>query len=112
MSKSILQSETDKECYLCRILHDEEFKGYLEEHHVMFGPDRGKSEHFGLKVYLCVAHHRLGKEAVHISKETNVLLRQIAQVKFERKYGAKKWMSEFGKNYLNDEMRERYLGGR
>ena len=70
MSKSIVQRE--KECYICRYLAGEQ--GYygelpstgLHRHHIMFGTaNRKKSEHYGLWVYLCVAHHEYGPDAVH-----------------------------------------------
>ena len=98
MSRSILQTERDY-CLLCKMLHDVEYRGILEEHHVMYGPDRKKAEHYGLKVMLCLDHHRLGKEAVHNNKEISDILKEYAQIVFERKYGHEKWMGVFGKNY-------------
>ena len=112
MSKSIIQDKKkDQSCYLCNLLHGIDMEQIREEHHIMFGGQhRKKSEHFGLKVYLCVLHHRTGREAVHINKETNELLKEIAQIAFEKKYSHELWMQEFGKNYISNEDRERYLG--
>lgn len=113
MSKSILQDRAEGTCYLCRLLNGDDSPKYnLEEHHVMNGPDRKKAEHYGLKVMLCIPHHRTGEKAVHKDRETRILLKQIAQIAFERKYGREKWMGVFGKNYITDEMRERYLEGK
>lgn len=114
MSKSILQPKSEKVCYLCRLLNvmnkDEEIP-YVEEHHVMFGPFHEPAEHYGLKVNLCVWHHRTGKEAVHKDAEMADLLKKIAQVAFCRKYGYRLWMETFMKNYLDKEEKERYLKG-
>lgn len=91
MSKSIVQRE--KECYICRYLAGEQ--GYygelpstgLHRHHIMFGTaNRKKSEHYGLWVYLCVAHHEYGPDAVHTNRNVRIFLCQIGQQAFERKY--------------------------
>ena len=113
MSKSIIQNkDKDRSCYLCNILHGIDMEQIREEHHIMFGGQhRKKAEHYGLKVYLCIPHHRTGKEAVHINKEMNEFLRVIAQIAFEKKYSNELWMQEFGRNYISDEVRERYLEG-
>ena len=62
-AKSIMQPDQDKHCYLCMLLHDDYHEKNVEEHHVIPGTwGRGKSEELGLKVYLCVEHHRTGPE--------------------------------------------------
>lgn len=111
MSKSILQDkDRDRSCYLCRILHEIDMEQVREEHHVMFGRGhRKKAEHYGLKVYLCIPHHRTGKEAVHNNTQISNLLKEIAQIAFEKKYSYELWMKEFGRNYISDEDRTRYL---
>lgn len=111
MSKSIIQDKKkDQSCYLCNLLHGIDMEQIREEHHVMFGGKfKKKAEHYGLKVYLCVPHHRTGKEAAHLNIDINNLLREIAQIAFEKKYSHELWMQEFGKNYVSDEDRERYL---
>ena len=73
-----------------------------EEHHVMFGTaDRKLSEHYGLKVYLCLGHHRNSAEAVHRNKKNDLLLKKDAQEAFMSAYPDKDWMEVFGKNYLD-----------
>lgn len=110
MSKSIIQTKEDKACYLCRLLHGIDMEQITEEHHIMFGNKfRRRAEHYGLKVNLCIPHHRTGKEAVHMNKEINDLLREIAQIAFEKKHSYELWMREFGKNYVSEEDRVRYL---
>lgn len=110
MSKSILQNKSDEECLLCRILGPVPGNWPLEEHHVMFGRRfRKKSEHYGLKVYICIPHHRTGEDAAHQNDEVSDLLKKLAQIQFEKIYSHELWMQEFGINYLDDEMRERYL---
>ena len=103
MSKSILQDKRGGECYLCDLLLGIDAPAPIrEEHHVMHGTaNRKLSEHYGLKVYLCPYHHRSGPQAVHRCRQTDILLIQAAQRVFERKYGYKKWMEVFGKNYLD-----------
>lgn len=103
MSKSIMQDKRGGECYLCSLLLGIDTPALIrEEHHVMHGTaNRKLSEHYGLKVYLCPYHHRSGPQAVHRCRQTDILLIQAAQRVFERKYGYKKWMEVFGKNYLD-----------
>lgn len=106
MSKSILQAE--KECYLCRMAADQ--AGYygelphtgLHRHHVIFGRgNRKKSEHYGLWVWLCVAHHEYGPEAVHTNARIRRKLSQVAQMEFMRVYPNLDFREEFGISYLD-----------
>lgn len=97
--KSIMHQK-DGTCYLCKKLYNDYSIKATEEHHVMFGPDRKLSEKYGLKVYLCLPHHRTSSEAVHQNKEMNILCRRDAQKEFIKKYPDKDWMQIFGKNYL------------
>lgn len=106
MSKSILQAE--KECYLCRLAVDQ--AGYygelphtgLHRHHVIFGRgNRKKSEHYGLWVWLCVAHHEYGPEAVHTNARIRRQLSQVAQREFTRVYPNLDFREEFGISYID-----------
>lgn len=103
--KSIMHRK-DGTCYLCAKLLDgvDWHYPYTEEHHVMFGfdGDRPKSEKYGLKVYLCVNHHRTSREAVHQNRANAELLMADAQKKFIETYPELDWMEIFGKNYLPD----------
>lgn len=99
-----MQEKSGGECYLCDL-----FLGIYspassrEEHHVMHGTaNRRLAEHYGLKVYLCPYHHRIGPQAAHRCRQTDIMLKRAAQREFERKYSRKKWMEVFGKNYLDD----------
>lgn len=102
MAKSIMHNKQDGTCYLCMKLHqDYDRRTGLEEHHAIMGnPGRKLSEHYGLKVYLCVQHHREGREAVHNNAENQRILMEAAQKAFEKKYSYEKWMEVFGRNYL------------
>ena len=63
--KSIMQPKGDRRCYLCMLLDgDFTYKPYLEEHHVLFGNTHAFAEAEGLKVNLCLEHHRNGPAAV------------------------------------------------
>ena len=101
MSKSILHNKNDHTCYLCMLLnHDYDTRTMLEEHHVFMGnKERKLAEHYGLKVYLCIQHHRIGPAAVHNNKEYCRMLQKIAQKAFEEIYSHEKWMQEFGRDY-------------
>lgn len=107
MSKSILHNKDERTCYICsRLLGDWSQRTYLEEHHIFGGPDRKIAEHYGLKVYLCRAHHEGDingqKEAVH-RPDLNVYadkLHEIGQREFEKRYSHEEFMKRFRKNYL------------
>lgn len=100
MSKSIMQKK-DGTCYLCRKLYNGDWNQEVEEHHVMFGTaDRKLSEHYGLKVYLCLGHHRNSAEAVHRNKKNDLILKEDAQKAFMENYPDRDWMEVFGRNYL------------
>lgn len=98
--KSIMQRKGTGICYLCAKLNqDFRFKD-LEEHHVMYGSGMRKlSEQYGLKVYLCIYHHRYGPEAVHNNKEIRIMLCKEAKEAFEHHYPGKSWVETFGKDY-------------
>lgn len=101
MSKSILHNKADGTCYLCmRLNGDYSRRTNLEEHHVMGGSNRKLSEHYGLKVYLCIPHHREGPAAVHNNIDNQRYLQQEAQKAFEKKYSYEKWMEVFGRNFI------------
>lgn len=83
-------------CYLCGAY------GQTEEHHCFGGPNRKHSEHFGLKVNLCIPCHRTGKNAVHNGGTGSIeKLHRDAQKTFEECWGTREYfMKVFGKNYL------------
>lgn len=99
--KSILQYKDDRRCYLCMLLNDDHSeKRYLEEHHVLFGAAHAFAEEEGLKVNLCLTHHREGAAAVHNNAENARMLKKIAQESWERDHSREEWMERVGKNYL------------
>lgn len=102
MSKSIMHNKEDGTCYLCmRLNGDYDRRINLEEHHAIMGnPGRKLSEHYGLKVYLCIPHHREGPAAVHQNIENQRFLQREAQKAFEKKYSYEKWMKVFGRNFI------------
>lgn len=91
-------------CYLCGLLNqDFTPKQPLHEHHIFGGPNRKLSEEYGLKIYLCLAHHTEGPEAAHRNGDTMELLHIIGQQAFERVYGSRAdFIRIFGKNYERD----------
>lgn len=87
-------------CYLCELLYGKYHPLELEEHHVFGAANRSLSEHFGLKVYLCIDHHREGKEAVHKNNDIALQLKRAGQEAFESVYPELSFRNIFGRNYL------------
>ena len=99
--KASIMQEKDGTCYLCVLLQqDYRTHGSLEEHHIYGGPNRDKSEAEGLKVYLCLRHHRTGQEAVHNNAEIMRLLRQQGQIAYEQTHSREEFRRLMGKSYL------------
>lgn len=99
--KASIMQEKDGTCYLCVLLQqDYRTHSYLEEHHIYGGPNRDKSEAEGLKVYLCLRHHRTGPEAVHNNAEIMRLLRQQGQIAYEQTHSREEFRKLMGKSYL------------
>lgn len=88
-------------CYLCARLNGDYRQKYTEEHHILFGSGRRQqAEGKGIKVDLCLYHHRIGQQAVHNNQEMRELLCRIAQEEYEKTHGREEWMQTAGKNYL------------
>lgn len=92
---SIIQRSKEDGCFLCR-------GEATDEHHCIAGCNRGKSEEWGLKVFLCRRCH----SGIHNAKEgtayydARAWLERVAQEEFEKRYSHEKFMQEFQKNYL------------
>ena len=99
-AESIIQ--TEKYCYLCRVVEDRDTYVELECHHCIHGiANRRLADRLGLWIWLCPEHHRTGKYSVHKCKEIDTKIEQIAQAHFEKKIGSREdFMRIFGKNYL------------
>ena len=106
--KSIIQY--NKECFvlsnnLVNAPYNEHGDYYdLECHHIFFGTaNRKLSEKYGLKVWLCKEFHT-GSNGVHNNRVLDLLLKEIAQRKFEEyykgTYNRSDFIRIFGKNYL------------
>lgn len=99
--ESILQSKADKHCFLCQLLQQDYSEKYVHTHHVFYGTaNREHSEEYGLTVNLCVSHHELGKDAVHANKTNDLLLKRIAQQKFEQNHTRQEFIQIFGRSWL------------
>ena len=103
--KSIIQNT--KECYICRI--EATIRGYtgelsdqgLHDHHIFYGTaNKPISERLGLKVFLCLGHHGDHKRGVHHNRKLNLMLREMAQRKFEENHTHEEFINEFGENWL------------
>lgn len=87
-------------CWLCIRMDGDWSNKNCHTHHVFFGPNRMKSEKYGLIVDLCLEHHETGKQAVHNNREIDLMVKQHYQRLFEKSFGHAKFMEEFGRNYL------------
>ena len=99
--RSIMQDDKDKRCFLCMMLDGnyQEY-GYTEEHHVLYGSRHELSDKYGLRVRLCLNHHRTANESLHSNQEIADLLKAEAQKRFMEVYPDLDWMDIVGKNYL------------
>ena len=99
--RSIMQEKEDHQCYLCMLLCNDYRMKQTQEHHVIFGTaNRRLSEKYGLKVYLCLNHHKEGPESAHRNAEIARMLKGRAQMEFERRWPELSFRMIFGKNYL------------
>jgi len=90
----------DRECWLCGRNGAQD---PLDRHHLFGGPNREKSEKYGLVVDLCHNRcHIFGPEAAHKNAQTMLLLKQYGQRKAMQEQGwtTEDFIREFGKNYL------------
>ena len=83
-------------CFLCQRWRP------LEKHHIFGGPNRLKSEKFGLTVDLCAGCHRISKYAVHRNADTMQKLHEYGQRLAMKKFGWTKvdFMRIFHVNYI------------
>lgn len=102
MAKSIMHSKQDRTCCLCMLLNgDYDTRTGLQEHHAMPGTaNRKLSEHYSLKVYLCLEHHTVGPYAVHNNARLRRMLQEKAQTVFEERYSHEEWTRAFVSNYI------------
>ena len=84
-----------KRCFLCGS------RGPLQIHHCIHGTaNRKNSEHYGLKVPLCMECHT-GPNGVHNNRKKDLQLIVLAQLKFESLYGDREeFRKVFGKSWL------------
>lgn len=85
----------DRECFVCHS------QGALHIHHIYAGCRRSASEKYGLKVYLCPAHHNMSNEGVHFLKPLDDYIKKFGQKWFEENVGThEEFIQIFGKNYI------------
>jgi len=99
--KSIMHDKRDGTCYLCMAAGDYSRQTCLEEHHCIHGTaNRQLSERWGLKVYLCPAHHR----HLHSDRDgriADVYCQMAAQRAFTSRYPDKDFKAIFGRNIID-----------
>jgi len=90
---SILQKDSTI-CFLCDMPVE------LDKHEAFGGSNRQKSIEWGLVYYLCRVCHSI--------TDTDQIIRQYlhdyARTIFIKKYDAEKFLKEFGKNYLKEDI--------
>lgn len=92
MSNSLLQPDGEKECFLTGV------QSGVDKHHVYGGvANRKISEEWGCWVYL---KHSIHMDLHDRRKDVDRMLKRECQKAFEEKYGHKKFMELFRKNYL------------
>ncbi len=85
---------------MCEKLYCNDAHCYTEEHHVIFGTaNRKLAEKYGLKVHLCLGHHRTSEEAVHVNHDMARMLQEDAQEAFEKHYPDLSFRDIFGRNF-------------
>lgn len=100
MSKSRIQRK-DGTCFICSRIYNDFWEKTVEEHHIFGGPDRKKCEHDGLKVYLCIPHHRTSESAAHVSPITAAYLHAVGQAAYEEAgHTREEFRQRYGKSYL------------
>lgn len=101
--KASILHDKDGTCYLCMELnHDRRRYLCVHEHHIYGGALRPVSEAEGFKVYLCLAHHIDGPEAVHNNQGNMRFLQRECQRKYEETHTRQQFMSLINKNYMED----------
>ena len=78
------------ECFLCGR------HGVLHRHHCLHGSRRKAADKYDLTVYLCPECH----QRLHDHGEGDRYLQALAQKHFEDRFGHRRYMEIFGKNYL------------
>lgn len=78
--QSIIPNNRKGVCFVCGRV------GYTEEHHIFEGSNRAASEKHGLKVDICLDHHR-GYNGVHTTRGKEIMdwLHEIGQQAYEER---------------------------
>ena len=73
----------------------------LHDHHIFYNTaNRRLSEKFGLKIWLCAAHHNMSDFGIHFDKDLDLKVKQMAQEVFEQDHSRDEFRQIFGKSYL------------
>ena len=73
----------------------------LIRHEVFYGrKQRDLSIKYGLVIFIRPDEHTGNEKAIHMNKELNTEIKQIAQREFEKKYTELEFIKVFGKSYI------------
>ena len=99
MKQSIIQTDGIKRCYFTHERVSRDGRA-LEKHHVMNGALRDWADREGLWIWIDAGiHERLHRDPFGVLVQRR-LLKQIAQIAYEREHTRKEWMGIVHKNYL------------
>lgn len=74
---------------------------YLHRHHVFFGTaNKKQSERWGMVAMICPKCHNCSNESVHLCKETDLMLKERYQRKFEQTHTREEFIKIFGRNWI------------
>lgn len=95
MAQSIMQDE--KKCYITGQTNN------LHLHHVFAGSRRKISDREGFVVYLAGWLHNQSEHGVHgkHGHELDLMLKQHAQIAYEKEHSREEFIALIGKNYLD-----------
>ena len=99
MKTSIIQTDGIKQCYFT---HEKVGRNGrpLEKHHVMNGPLRDWADKEGLWIWIDPEIHYFLHNTWIGALVQKRLLKQIAQIAYEREHTRKEWMSIVHRNYI------------
>lgn len=83
-----------RKCYFCGRTD------WIEQHHIFGGALRKKSERYGFVIDLCHWCHNEPPDGVHFNRKNDLILKRVAQRKFEETHTRDEFIKEFRKNYL------------
>ncbi len=86
-----------RKCYFCGRTD------WIETHHIFGGALRKKSDRYGFVINLCHWCHNEPPDGVHFNRKNNLILKRMAQRKFEETHSRDEFRRVFGKSYIMED---------